>query len=130
MLESRALLDAGMNEELAVAGRDAIEKAERFQPNFAPATRDVLERLRGDRKRLGVSSGRLAAIGWRKLKAAGLRAFFEFGGFADDCEWREQGFRKGVATVAPVGIDGNRLLCWGCAGRRTGDRGWHEQLHS
>jgi phosphoglycolate phosphatase-like HAD superfamily hydrolase len=34
-----------------------------------------------------------------KLEAAGLRDFFSFGAFSDDCETREDIFRSGAAEV-------------------------------
>jgi phosphoglycolate phosphatase len=61
-----------------------------------PGVPEVLEVLRSKGKLLGVSSGNLESIGWFKLKAAGLRDFFEFGCFADDCELREHVFREAM----------------------------------
>ena len=48
---------------------------------------------------MGVASGNLETIGWRKIEVAGLRDFFTFGTFADDCELREQVFRAGMEKV-------------------------------
>jgi phosphoglycolate phosphatase len=88
-----------MPEALEVMRLDATEKADRFTPNVLPGIREVLELLRGSGKLLGVTSGNLELIGWLKVQAAGLRKFFEFGRFADECELREDIFRAGIAEV-------------------------------
>lgn len=96
---SDAAIDSKMSEALEVVRRDASEKADRIKPNVLPGIRDVLELLRTEGKLLGVTSGNLEVVGWLKIKAAGLREFFQFGCFADDCELREQIFEKGMAEV-------------------------------
>ena len=92
-------IDRKMAEALEVMRRDAAEKASDFNPNVLPGVPEVLELLRTEGKLLGVSSGNLESIGWLKLKAAGLCNFFEFGCYADDCELRENIFRKAMAEV-------------------------------
>jgi phosphoglycolate phosphatase len=92
-------IDRGMTAALEVMRRDAAEKANLFNPNVLPGVPEVLELLRSKGKLLGLSSGNLESIGWLKLKAAGLREFFEFGCFADECELREHIFRKATAEV-------------------------------
>ncbi len=93
------VINQRMSEALEVVRLDATEKAERFTPNVLPGIREVLECLRGSGKLLGVASGNLELIGWLKVKASGLREFFQFGRFADNCELREDIFREGVAEV-------------------------------
>ena len=94
-----ATIDAKIKEALEVVRRDATEKADRFKPNVLPGIRQVLQLLRDHNKLLGVTSGNLEAVGWLKIQAAGLREFFTFGCFADDCELREQIFEKGMKEV-------------------------------
>jgi phosphoglycolate phosphatase len=94
-----ATIDAKMNDALEVVRRDASEKADRIKPNVLPGIRDLLEFLRNQGKLLGVTSGNLEVVGWLKIEAAGLREYFKFGCFADDCELREHIFRKGLAEV-------------------------------
>ena len=48
---------------------------------------------------LGVASGNLEAVGWHKIKAAGLRESFEFGFFSDQCETRAGIFQNAVSHV-------------------------------
>ncbi len=93
------IINQRMSQALEVVRLDATEKAERFTPNVLPGIRDILECLRGSGKLLAVASGNLELIGWLKVKAAGLRDFFQFGRFADNCELREDIFREGVAEV-------------------------------
>jgi phosphoglycolate phosphatase-like HAD superfamily hydrolase len=69
----------------------------------------ALERLKGSGKLLGVASGNLETIGWRKIEAAGLRDFFTFGTFADEFELREQVFGAGMAKVREQLGDGARV---------------------
>ncbi len=91
--------EARLPEALAVMRRDAVCNANHFAPKLCPGVLEVLEFLRAAGKLLGVASGNLELIGWRKLEAAGLRKFFAFGAFSDHHELREQTFRQGVAEV-------------------------------
>lgn len=108
---SDATIDLKMSEALEVVRRDASEKADRIKPNVLPGIRDVLELLRTHGKLLGVTSGNLEVVGWLKINAAGLRDFFQFGCFADDCEFREQIFEKGMAEVRKR-LGGNAPVCF------------------
>ena len=108
---SDAAIDLKMSDALEVVRRDASEKADRIKPNVLPGIRDVLELLRTDGKLLGVTSGNLEVVGWLKIKAAGLREFFQFGCFADDCELREQIFAKGMAE-ARKRLGANASVCF------------------
>jgi len=94
-----SVIDDRMSEALEVVRRDAAQKAQHFTPNVLHGIRGVLERLLSSGKLLGVASGNLELVGWLKVQAAGLREFFEFGRFADECELREDIFRAGVAEV-------------------------------
>jgi phosphoglycolate phosphatase len=96
---ARDVIDAKMPAALEVVRQDAAQKADRFRPNVLPGIRGVLDLLRDAGKLLGVSSGNLEAIGWLKLKAAGLGEYFEFGCFADTCELRVDVFRKAMEEV-------------------------------
>ena len=96
---STNVIDAKLAEALDVTRRDAAENAVRFTPTVLPGIPEVLEKLHQAGKLLGVSSGNLESIGWLKLTAAGLRQYFQFGCFADDCELRADVFQKGIAEV-------------------------------
>lgn len=96
---SSDVIDAKLPEALAVTRRDAAENAVRFTPTVLPGIPEVLEKLHGAGKLLGVSSGNLESIGWLKISAAGLRHYFQFGCFADDCELRAEVFQKGISEA-------------------------------
>jgi phosphoglycolate phosphatase len=93
------VIDARLTEALEVTRRDAAENAARFTPTVLPGIPQLLEKLHGAGKLLGVSSGNLESIGWLKLTAAGLRHYFQFGCFADDCELRADVFQKGLSEA-------------------------------
>lgn len=63
---------------------------------LCPGIRELLIELRRQGKLLGVASGNLESIGWKKIVAAGLRDFFHFGSFSDQAEQRVEIFRNGV----------------------------------
>ena len=104
-------IDSKMSEALELVRRDVTEKADRIKPNVLPGIRDVLGLLRSHGKLLGVTSGNLEVVGWLKIKAAGLREFFEFGCFADKYELREQIFEKGMAEVR-MRLGGSASVCF------------------
>jgi phosphoglycolate phosphatase len=60
---------------------------------------DVLGCLKARGKLLGMASGNLEAVGWHKVRAAGLDRFFEFGCFSNHHESRAEIFARGVEEV-------------------------------
>jgi phosphoglycolate phosphatase-like HAD superfamily hydrolase len=48
-----------------------------------PGVRAVLAHLKERGKTLGIATGNLEQIGWLKVELAGLREWFDFGGFSD-----------------------------------------------
>jgi len=96
---SDVVIDARMQQALEVTRRFAAENIHKFTPTVLPGIPEVLARLHGNQKLLGVSSGNLESIGWTKLKAAGLQHYFQFGSFADDCELRADVFLRAVSKV-------------------------------
>ena len=55
--------------------------------------------MRARGKTLGLASGNLAAVGWAKISAAGLRPYFSFGAFCDGCEARADIVRAAIAQA-------------------------------
>ena len=84
---------------LASVRREVEQNAHELQPNVCDAIPDLLAGLYQAGKLLGVASGNLEVVGWHKIQAAGLRRFFSFGSFSDDCEMREAVFTKAVRQV-------------------------------
>jgi phosphoglycolate phosphatase len=66
-----------------------------LQDRVCPGVRNILERLQAENIPAGLVTGNLTAIGWKKMDAAGLRAFFRFGAFADMARTR-----AGLARIA------------------------------
>lgn len=75
----------------AYHGCGMLDLRERVCPGVVECVRE----LHGRGVRLGVVTGNLTAIGWRKLEYAGLREYFSVGAFAED-----GATRKRLAQVA------------------------------
>lgn len=76
--------------------------AAEIRVEVCPSIPDVLKALHGAGKLLGVASGNLEAIGWAKLRVAGLRDYFSFGAFSDRQELRENIFLDGIAKARAI----------------------------
>ncbi len=98
--------------------------AERYYLRVCPQLRDkhcpgvepLLERLTRRGVLLGLVTGNLTRIGWRKLQRAGLRDYFRFGAFGEMARTRtalariairEARSRHGIARDAPVSLIGD-----------------------
>jgi phosphoglycolate phosphatase len=69
---------------------------------ICPGARELLEQLRERGAVLGLVTGNLSGIGWRKMELAGLRPYFSVGAFAEDGATRTE--------LARVGLD--RAVAW------------------
>lgn len=78
--------------------------------------RETLTTLQDAGAVLGLVTGNLSAIGWRKMELSGLRRFFSFGAFSEDGETRAQVARiaeqrarqvHGVPSRCPVSLIGD-----------------------
>ena len=78
---------------------DVERNAHQIQPQLCPEIPELLVTLQEQGKLMGVVTGNLERIGWRKLERAGIREYFDFGSFRDRCEKREDIFRNGAATT-------------------------------
>jgi phosphoglycolate phosphatase-like HAD superfamily hydrolase len=68
-----------------------------------PGVRHALRCLRRARIPLGVVTGNLTAIGWRKLEQAGLHRFFRFGAFAEEADTRAGLVRQALLRARKTG---------------------------
>jgi phosphoglycolate phosphatase-like HAD superfamily hydrolase len=59
------------------------ERRHELDPILMPGIQEALRHLSGRGALLGVATGNLEMIGWIKIEAAGLREWFQFGGFSD-----------------------------------------------
>ncbi|HVP65121.1 MAG TPA: HAD family hydrolase [candidate division Zixibacteria bacterium] len=73
-----------------------------LKPELCPSILDLLEQFHSAGRLLGVTSGNLEPIGWAKLRAAGVRHYFQFGSFSDRNETREEIFRWGAKKVREI----------------------------
>lgn len=78
---------------------EVTENRSGLHPELCPSVMDLVHSLHEAGKLLGVVSGNLERIGWLKLEASALRAYFAFGCFSDKHEKREDIFRAGLAEV-------------------------------
>ena len=90
---------AGLPRALEHMRQSALQNYGEMRPEVCPGVAAVLDALRARSKLLGLVSGNLEAIGWAKLRAAGLRDYFPFGSFSDQRESRRDIFAHGVAEV-------------------------------
>ena len=84
---------------LDVVCGDVSANCQRMTTDVCLGIPDVLAHLKAAGKLLGVASGNLEAVGWRKIGIAGLQDFFAFGSFADHHEERADIFQRGVEEV-------------------------------
>ncbi len=75
---------------------DVLRNAQHMRPELCPSIAKLLALLQRHGKALGIVSGNLEPIGWRKLEAAGIKQFFTFGSFSDRNELREGIYRYGM----------------------------------
>jgi phosphoglycolate phosphatase-like HAD superfamily hydrolase len=75
---------------------EVARNADGMDVQLCPGIPELLKLLHDQGKLLGVVTGNLEQIGWRKLERGGLRHFFDFGSFSDHREKREDIFRHGV----------------------------------
>ncbi len=86
-----------------------------------PGARMLLLRLTRARIPVGLVTGNLSRIGWRKLTQAGLRPYFRFGAFAEDghtrgelarlaiCRARSEGWIRDDARISLIGDHENDI---------------------
>ena len=60
-----------------------LETAPRLDRKVCPGVRRILRRLEKRGAVIGLVTGNLSRIGWRKMERAGLRPYFRFGAFAE-----------------------------------------------
>lgn len=91
--------EARLPKALEVVRREVEASYQKMEPTVCPGVIQLLEFVRDARKLLGVASGNLESVGWRKIQAAELDGFFSFGCFSDCCETRSGIFRNAISHV-------------------------------
>jgi len=114
----------GRPREIKAAMPDVLRAAERYYlrvcpeltGRHCPGVVPVLERLARRGVLLGLVTGNLTRIGWRKLERAGLRRYFQFGAFGEMARTRtglarlalrEAREKKWIERGAPVSLIGD-----------------------
>jgi phosphoglycolate phosphatase len=113
---SRAQILDAMPEISRAAERYYLRECPALHDKHCPGVAPLLDRLTRRRILLGLVTGNLTRIGWRKLERAGLRDYFRFGAFAEMARtraglvkiaMREARDRKWVDRGAPVSLIGD-----------------------
>ena len=92
---TRAAIREAMPEILRTAERRYLRQCPVLHDKHCPGVVPLLERLARRGILLGLVTGNLTRIGWRKLERAGLREHFRFGAFGELA-----GTRAGLARIA------------------------------
>ena len=74
-----------------------------LQSFVCPGVREFLQELRAHGAVLGLVTGNLSAIGWKKVELAGLRDYFSVGAFSEDGHTR--------AELARIAAERARIYC-------------------
>ena len=91
----RAAIRKAMPEILEAAERYYLRTCPELSDKHCPGVVPLLERLTRRGTLLGLVSGNLTRIGWRKLERAGLHGYFRFGAFGEMAK-----NRAGLAKLA------------------------------
>lgn len=81
-----------------------------------PGVREILERLNAAGIPMGLVTGNLSAIAWRKLELAGIHQYFSFGAFAEQARSRAR-----LALIASWQARRAGLVTKGCSVTLVGD---------
>jgi phosphoglycolate phosphatase-like HAD superfamily hydrolase len=113
---ARALVREAMPEIVRAAERYYARVCPVLEDKHCPGVLPVLERLTRRGALLGLVTGNLTRIGWRKLERAGLRGYFRFGAFGEMAKTRAglakiaigEARRRGwIARGAPISLIGD-----------------------
>lgn len=135
---ARMMLAAGARPgEIRRAMPAIVERAQRiYRPpaltrKTCPGVRRAVARLERGGAVLGLVTGNLTRIGWRKMERAGLAGYFKFGAFAEEARdraglvriavrhAREQGWAARSTPVSLIGDSPNDILAARAAGVRA-----------
>jgi phosphoglycolate phosphatase-like HAD superfamily hydrolase len=112
----RAAIREEMPRVLRAAERYYLRVCPELVGKHCPGVEPTLEKLARRRILLGLVTGNLTRIGWRKLERAGLRGYFQFGAFGEMARTRgglarmairEARQRGWIAREAPVSLIGD-----------------------
>lgn len=103
VLRREGVTDSEIDSKLPLMTSAMCDEVERnaagMKPEICPSVEELVRGLHRAGKLLGIASGNLEKIAWKKLEAAGLRSYFAFGSFSDRCELRVEIVRAGIAEA-------------------------------
>jgi phosphoglycolate phosphatase len=102
---SRAAIQRVMPEAVARAQSIYVRRVPDISRKVCPGVRSLLRRLTARGVVIGLVTGNLSRIGWRKMERAGLRPYFRFGAFAEMAR-----DRAGLVRVAIRRARGERWI--------------------
>jgi phosphoglycolate phosphatase-like HAD superfamily hydrolase len=89
-----------------------VRRCPDLRRNVCPGVRRFLERLRRQGVPLGLVTGNLTRIGWKKVERAGLRKYFRFGAFGEMQPDRARLVRLAVRTARARGWIRHNRQVW------------------
>jgi phosphoglycolate phosphatase len=92
---TRAAIQRVMPDVVTRAQSIYVRRAPDISKRVCPGVRNLLRRLTARGVVIGLVTGNLSRIGWRKMERAGLRPYFRFGAFAEQAR-----DRAGLVRVA------------------------------
>ena len=108
----RMLLEAGVTTAALsdglpaffAAAADAYDRLvpDNLRPYLTPHAVASIEWLRGNQAVLGLVTGNIERIAWRKLAAAGVDSYFSFGAFGDEAELRDELPPRAIARAEHI----------------------------
>jgi len=101
--------DSRLQQALEVVRREVGANAAALRPEICAGIPELVQTLYASGKLLGVASGNLEVVGWHKIAATGLREYFSFGYFSDQCEMRAAVFQNAVAEARRRAGQGARI---------------------
>lgn len=127
---TRALIRRSMPE--LVRRAQALYSCPNLERKVCPGVRRLLARLELHKIPVGLVTGNLSRIAWKKMEHAGLRPYFRFGAFAENGrtraslvknairEARRQGWIDRAARVTMIGDHPNDVLAARAAAQLSG----------
>jgi phosphoglycolate phosphatase len=103
-----ALIGRSLPEIMRVAERRYLRTCPVLHTKHCPGVEPVLDRLTRRGLLLGLVTGNLTRIGWRKLERAGLRRYFRFGSFGEMAKTRAALARLAIRKARRHGWIGRR----------------------
>ncbi|MEJ7607904.1 MAG: HAD family hydrolase [Bryobacteraceae bacterium] len=116
MLRNCGLDDASIEEKIPRVFQRAQEiyRCPALQEKVCPGVVELLNELRRREIPMGLVTGNLSAIAWRKMESAGLRQYFRFGAFAEMADTRAGLVGLALAQARELKLPGQKIQVAHC----------------